>query len=32
VKVFGREAELLEFQENKEAKLNAPLDDVESFD
>jgi len=31
VKVFSCEAELLEFQESKEAKLDAPLKDVESF-
>ena len=31
VKVFGCKVELLEFQEGKEARLGAPLKDVESF-
>jgi len=31
IKVFSYEAELLKFQESKEVKLNAPPDNVESF-
>ena len=29
--MFSRKVELLEFQEGKEARLGAPLEDVESF-
>jgi len=32
VKAFSYKVELLEFQESEEARLNAPPDDVESFD
>ena len=31
MKVFSYKVELLEFQESKEARLNAPPEDVESF-